>query len=74
MLARGLFSVTHTALQSVDKRQPDRSRGRALDVVAVWTVGQLEDSLCVALSQIVHPQHGVHYSQSRGLSFELERR
>ena len=46
-------------------------RGRALDAVVEW---QFEDLLCVALSQIMYPQHGVHYSQSRGLSVELERR
>ena len=41
--------------------------GKALEVVAI---GQLEDLLCIALSQTMHPQHSVHCSQSRGLSFE----
>jgi len=71
VLARGLLSVTHTALQSVDKIQPDRGRGRVLEAVVI---GQFEDLLCVALSQTKYPQHGVLCSQSRGLSFELERR
>ena len=66
-----MFSFTYTALQSVDKSQPDRGRGRVLDVVVG---GQFEDLLCVALSQTLHPQHGVQCSQSRGLSFESERR
>ena len=66
-----MFSVTHTALQSVDKSQPERGRGRVSDEVVGW---QLEDLLCVALSQIMHPQHGVHCSQSRGLSVEQVRR
>ena len=66
-----MFCFTHTALQSVDRSQPESGRGQGSDVEVG---GQYEVLLCVAQSQTQHPQHGVLCSLSRGLAFVSERR